>query len=381
MRIASVTVGRSDTGIYRPVWREILARNEFDLAIIAGAAHLEDRFGQTVEDIQADGFKIAAKVPMLEPGDLPLDIARSYARGVEGFAQAFAKIQPDIALLLGDRFEMHAAACAAVLLRIPIAHIHGGEESQGATDNLWRHSITKLANLHFASTEGHAARIRQMGEDPARVIVSGAPALDEILSGEEPPLTALQARVPGLESQFLLVTLHPATATDENPGDTALILRQAILETGHHALWTMPNADSGGKQIRMELEANRSPQIYLVENLGPDLYRTAMRHSLAMVGNSSSGIIEAASFGLPVVDVGDRQAGRERAENVIAARADKQSVILAINRATSEGFRSKIRDVVNPYGTGTASKIIAETLGRWNYQGMPSIKRFQRTSD
>lgn len=377
MKIVSVTVGRSDYGIYRPLWRALNAEPGMQLQIVAAAAHLEERFGYTIQEIQNDGFSVAGTVPMLEPGDSPLDIARSYARGVAGMAEAMSELKPDLALLVGDRYEMHAAACAAVALGIPIAHIHGGEETEGATDNLWRHSLTKLAQIHFASTDGHAARIRQMGEDPDWVVISGAPALDEIATLPTEPFATLADRVPGLQPDFLLVTLHAATASAEDPVAVTRALYQAIEVSGFPALWTMPNADPGGLAIRRELARQPSSAIHMVENLGPDMYRTAMRYARAMVGNSSSGIVEAGSYALPVVDIGDRQKGRERGPNVIECQPDMESIAAAIERATSDDFRKSLQGMVNPYGQGKAAETIIKTLSRWNSQGRPCIKTFQ----
>lgn len=358
-RIAIVTVARSDYGLYKPILEEINRNPDLDLQIIAAAAHLSPRFGLTVNQIVADGFDISAAVEMTQNADDPHSINQSIAQGIPGFSQAYQSLKPDILLLLGDRFEMHAAALASVPHLIPIAHIHGGEETSGAIDNVLRHSITKLSHLHFASTQLHADRIIQMGEDPQNVFVSGAPGIDAILNAPIPPFSDLQAKVPGLTEPYILVTFHPVTTEPTEAAHQTQALLQALKSQPLPVLLTMPNADTGGLAVRQAI-ANIQPdfpQLHAIETLGP-LYLTAMKHARAMVGNSSSGIIEAASFNLPVVNIGSRQAGRAQSANVINCDSTQSDIEAAISQA----IQSPRVPIQNIYGNGQAAAKIVETL-------------------
>ncbi len=365
--IGCVTVARSDYGIYTPVWDAIQSHPDLELKIFAAAAHLSPDFGMTVNQIRSDGYPVTEEVEMLLAGDSPRSVAMSSGLGTINFAQAFERHHLDVLVLLGDRFEMHAAAVAAVPFLIPIAHIHGGEETTGAIDNVYRHSITKLSHLHFASTQDHAQRIIQMGEEPRRVTVSGAPALDRILHRDPPPFPELRMKVdPALVPGYLLATFHPVTTEYEHARHQADDFLHALQEHGHPVLITMPNADTGGRAVREAISAvSKSwPELYAVENLGPDLYLTAMKNAFAMVGNSSSGIIEAASFGLPVVNVGNRQEGRARSGNTVDCPTVKSEILDALALATSESFLAKSQSAGNIYGDGQAAERIVTVLSK-----------------
>lgn len=367
--VGVVTVGRSDYSLYRPILRRIEAEPGLDLLLYVSGAHLAPEFGRTVEAIEADGFPIAERVEMLLASDTASGVARSMGLGTLGFAQAFERTRPDVLLVLGDRFEMHAATVAAVPFRIPVGHIHGGELTLGAIDELFRHSMTKLSHLHFASAEVHARRIRQMGEEDWRVTVSGAVALDEIraleAAGELPGPSALGEKV-GLDPSepTLLVTLHPETQKPEETGALTSMLASVLEDTGMQVILTYPNADPAGREIiaRWEDLAAREERVVVVRNLGTRAYFGCMKHARAMVGNSSSGIIEAPSLGLPVVNIGDRQAGRLRAANVIDVPAEQGAVAAALRRATDPAFRSSLHNLENPYGDGHAAERIVSVL-------------------
>lgn len=376
--IGVVTVGRSDYGIYRPVLRELAARDGLDVMLFVGGAHLLERFGSTVEEIERDGFPIAARIEMLAADDSPLGVGESIGRGVTGFARAFDRTRPDILLLLGDRFEMLSAAIAAMPLTLPIAHLHGGETTEGAIDESMRHSLTKLSHLHFAATEAYGRRIEQLGEEPWRVVVSGAPALDAIrvfrpLSNEQ-----LAERGVRLRGPTLLVTFHPVTLEAEDTARQIDATLDAVDATGFDAVLTYPNADAGHTLIidRLERLARSSDRFTLIPNLGADAYYTLMSRAAAMIGNSSSGIIEAASFRLPVVDVGNRQRGRIRGDNVIHSTPDAGAIRDALARAVSDEFRSGLVTLVNPYGDGHAASRIADTLATVPLDDRLLVKRF-----
>ncbi len=364
--IGVVTVGRSDYGIYRPVLERIRDDSELELRLYVSGMHLSPEFGLTVAEIEADGFPIAGRIEMLEPSDDPEGIARSMGRGTSGFAAAFARSRPDVLLVLGDRFEMHAGAVAAVPFLIPIAHVHGGESTEGAIDEQLRHSLTKLAHLHFASTEEYARRIVQMGEEPWRVVVSGAPALDSVASFDPLDREELVARHGiRLNGPPLLVTYHPVTLEYEQAGEQVRELLAALDESGRDLVFTCPNADTGTRAVQGPVEeyAARNPRrATLVANLGSRAYFTLMQEAAAMVGNSSSGIVEAASFKLPVVNVGTRQQGRLRAANVIDVGYGSEEILGGIRRALSAGFRESLAGLENPYGDGRAAERIVARL-------------------
>jgi UDP-hydrolysing UDP-N-acetyl-D-glucosamine 2-epimerase len=362
--VAAVTVSRSDYWIYRPVLRAIEREPRLRLRVIAAGTHLSRRHGMTARAIVRDGFRVHARVPTMPKGDEPSGIARAMGRAVEGFAVALERMRPDLLLVLGDRWEMHAAALAALPLLVPVAHIHGGELTEGAFDDCLRHSVTKLSHLHFPATARAARRIVQLGEDPRRVQVVGAPALDALLH-ERPLPRAEWARRLGLPAteKPLLVTFHPVTTEYARAETQAGELLAAVAGFGLPVLITMPNTDTRSSRVRLLIRrfADGRPSVRVVENLG-DLYPSALAHSAAMVGNSSSGIIEAPSFGLPVINVGNRQGGRERGTNVIDAPPERAAIAAALRRALSPSFRRRISARRNPYGDGRAARRIAARL-------------------
>ena len=373
--VGVVTVARSDYGIYRPVLRALAERNDVRLQLYVGGMHLLDRFGHTVDEIERDGYPIAERVDFLGSGDAPADIAGAIGRGVSAFAEAFERSRPDILVLLGDRFEMLAAGVAALPFALPLAHIHGGESTEGAIDEAIRHSLTKMSHIHFVSTEEYARRVMQLGEEPWRVHVTGAPALDA-LSGFEPLSDEeLAARGVRLRGPTLLVTYHPVTLL---PGQEAELdtLLDAVDASGLDAVFTFPNADAGNSAIirRIEALADGDERFTVVRNLGTDAYFTLMSRAVAMVGNSSSGIIEAASFELPVVNVGRRQGGRLRPRNVIDTDADGMREALA--RAADPAFRRSLAGLANPYGDGHAAERIADVLASAELGEGLVVKRF-----
>jgi UDP-hydrolysing UDP-N-acetyl-D-glucosamine 2-epimerase len=364
--IGVVTTSRADYGIYRPILRAIEASDELRLRLYVSGTHLSTTFGMTVREIEEDRFEIAERIEMMLSSDSPEGIAKSMGIGTMGFSQAFARSKPDILVVLGDRFEMHAAGLAALPFTIPVAHIHGGETTAGAIDESLRHSLTKLSHLHFTATEEYARRVIQMGEEPWRVTVSGAPALDAVKGFVPTPVGDLESFC-GMdlpERGFLLVTFHSATIESGKAGEQARELLSAIAEMGLPALFTMPNADAGGHEIRRQILefVGTTPHARVVENLGARRYFSLMSRACAMVGNSSSGLVEAASFGLPVVNVGDRQAGRTRSANVVDVDGDRVAIGAAIWKATSQEFRSSLGNLVNLYGDGTASSKITARL-------------------
>lgn len=371
--LAVVTVGRSDYGIYLPLLNHLKACEDVRLRLIVGGMHLVPEFGLTVKDIT---FEISDRVDFLVDTDTPLGVARSMGRAVEGYALALARQKPDILVVLGDRFDMYAAAVAALPLSVPVAHIHGGEITLGAFDDALRHSMTKLSHLHFAATEAYARRLVQLGEEPWRVHRVGAPALDNLADLQPLSLCELEEVVGGtLQPAPLLVTFHPATLDPLPPEEQVGVLIEALETVDRPVVVTLPNADPGHAAIRQRLEeyAARGERRYQVGNLGTRRYFSLMRVSAAMVGNSSSGLIEAPSFGLPVVNVGPRQDGRVRAANVVDVPCRREAIQAAL--AEAPGRRKELQGLPNPYGDGHASPRIASVLRHVPLDGL-TLKRF-----
>lgn len=361
--IGVVTVARSDYGIYRPLLRELAGRDGVELQLYVGGMHLRERFGSTIDEIENDGFPITARLDFLEDDDSQLAVASALGRGVAVFAEAFSDKRPDLLVVLGDRFEMLAAGLAALPLTIPLAHLHGGETTEGAVDESMRHALTKLSHLHFASTVAYARRIVQLGEEPWRVVTSGAPALDAIRGHTPLDDAALAERGVRLRGPTLLVTFHPVTleACDTERQLDAVLA--AVDASGLDAVLTYPNADAGHERVAERLESFADDgRFTLVRSLGADAYYTLLGHVVAMVGNSSSGIIEAASFRLPVVDIGNRQRGRIRPANVLHAEPETAAIRDMLAHATSDQFRAGLATLENPYGDGHAAPRIADVL-------------------
>ena len=366
--IGIVTVGRSDYGILLPIIRSIQADPSLNLRLIVGGMHLSPQFGLTVRQIEADGLKIDERVVMGLSSDTPDSIAISMGLGVIGFSHAYSNLSPDLLVVIGDRFEVYSAAIAALPFKIPIAHVHGGEVTEGAIDDAIRHSITKLSHLHFVSTEIYKNRIIQMGEEPWRVVVSGAPSLDNFPSLPNIDAGAFLDQL-GLDvdKEFLLVTYHPVTMEVENTEFQIRELLRALEDVNLPVVFSKANADTYGSVINRELQdhVQTHAETRLVDNLGLPTYANLMNHASAMVGNSSSGIIEAPYFGLPVVNIGNRQKGRVRGENVIDVGYEKSQIVEGISRATSIAFKETIKEVKNPYGEGKAAAIILENIKRY----------------
>jgi UDP-hydrolysing UDP-N-acetyl-D-glucosamine 2-epimerase len=378
-KIAIITGARSDYGILVPLLREIQSDPDLRLLLFVSGMHLSPEFGLTVEQIESDGFTADQRVEMLLSSDTPEGIAKSIGLGVIGFAQAYAQAKPDIIVVLGDRFEMYAAAVAALPFKIPVAHIHGGELTEGAIDDALRHSMTKLSHLHFVGTEEYGRRVAQLGEEAWRITVSGAPGIDNVRLTRLLDAGELEARFGvRVEPPVLLVTFHPATLEYEQVGWQTGELLAALEASGMRVVFTLPNADTGGRAVRQMIEGfiRTHPQAVMVENLGTQGYFSMMALAAAMVGNSSSGIVEAASFRLPVVNIGIRQRGRIRSPNVIDTGAGRDEVLAGIRKATADTFRAGLKGVVNPYGDGHSAERIVRVLKETDIDDRLLTKRF-----
>lgn len=374
-RICVVTGSRAEYGLLRWTMEALRADPRVTLLVAATGMHLSVEFGTTAKAIEEDGFRIDAKVDMLLASDDPRAIAKSVGLGVIGFADAYATLAPDLVVLLGDRFEILAAAQAALLMKIPIAHLHGGEISEGAIDDAIRHAITKMASLHFVAALDYRQRVLQLGEEPARVFAVGAPGLDALSSLALLDREALEARVGiKLRSPSLLVTYHPATL-GADPILAAKTVLRALERFDHGSvIVTKPNADAAGREIAALIDAWAAPRrehVAVHTSLGQLGYLSAMRHVDVVVGNSSSGLIEAPAMRVPTVNIGPRQDGRLKAASVIDCDEIEQEIVQAIERARSVAHREATKTMRPPYGTGGGvSKAIAENLATVPLEGL-----------
>ena len=377
--IGIVTGGRSDYGIYAPILRRIKTDSTLRLMLFVTGMHLAPKFGSTIKDIETDGFPITEQIDISLTSDTPEAIANSMGVGMIGFSQAYVRSRPEILLVLGDRFEMFAAAAAALPSKIPVAHIHGGELTYGAIDDAIRHAITKLAHLHFVATQEYARRVEQLGEEPWRVTVSGAPSLDNLHEMPSLTRTELERRLKfDLRQPPLLVTYHPVTLEYERTSWQIAELLSALHELSMPVVFTMPNADTANATIVAGIQGyvTSHSNSCLVANLGTQSYFEMMRLAAAMVGNSSSGIVEAPSFALPVVNIGIRQDGRFRAANVIDVACSKDSIVYGVRKALSSNFKAGLKGLPNPYGDGHAAERIVQRLKTQGLGDSLLIKRF-----
>jgi UDP-hydrolysing UDP-N-acetyl-D-glucosamine 2-epimerase len=377
--ILVATVGRSDFGIYRQVLNRIAATPGLRYELLVSGAHLSSKSGETVTEIEAENRPIAAKIPLPETGDTQSAMASAMGVALSGTAALFSTKRPDLLLVAGDRFEMFAIAAAAVPFNIPIAHIHGGEVSFGAIDEVFRHAITKMAHLHFPATADYAARLLRMGEEPWRVTVTGAPGLDNVRLETLPDRAELSRRfsIP-LDQPPLLITFHPVTRQAEDAVRQIRAVLDALRRIDVPVVFTAPNADAGADLVRREIAGflKERPQSWLVENFGALNYLAMLRESAAMAGNSSSGLVEGPAFKIPVVNIGDRQQGRTRASTIIDVAADAEAIFAGIQRALDPAFRAGLADMINPYGDGHASEKIAAVLASAELDARLLVKRF-----
>ena len=367
-RIAVVTSSRADySHLYWPL-KLLSGHRGVELRLIAMASHLSPEFGSTVREIEKDGFPIAARIESLLSSDTDVGMAKSIGVAVLSLADTLGEMRPDLLLLIADRYEMLAPASVALSLRIPIAHIEGGEISEGAIDDAVRNAITKMSHVHFTSTETARERVIAMGEEPWRVHRAGAPSLDHLrrgrlLSREEVESACdIDLRIPAMLVAYHPVTLESNTTTEA----TALFeaLEQIASQDSMQILFCYPNADAGSRSLieRTRAFLSRHASARLFVNLDAVTYWSLLRCVDLMLGNSSSGIMETASFALPNVNVGLRQKGRERARNVLDAEPDASAILARIAEARSPAFRASLEGMANPYGDGHAAERIIEVL-------------------
>lgn len=373
-KICVVTGSRADYGLLRSVIQAIKDDPNLDIQVVATGMHLSPTFGLTYKEIEADGFFIDEKVEVLNEFDTPYEISQSIAKGITGCAKVFSKLEPDLVLLLGDRFEIFSAAIAAYVALIPIAHIHGGELTGGALDEAFRHSISKMSSLHFVAAEEYKKRLIQLGENPKNIYLAGGLGVESI---KRHKLLNKQELENELNIKFLdkslLITFHPVTLDIESSELQFKELLEALSNFKDTTLiFTMPNADKGGRKlIKMVKEfviENKNAKAFI--SLGQILYFSCISNMDGVVGNSSSGIIEVPSFKKATINIGDRQLGRLQAESIINCKPLKTDILNAIEKLYSPSFKILLDRVTNPYSeTGVNEKII-EVLGTISLDGI-----------
>ena len=373
-KICVVTSSRADYGLLRWVMQGIKDDPELKLQIIATGMHLSPTFGLTYRVIEEDGFMVDAKVEILGSSDSPATIAGSMGLALAGTAKAFSDLKPDLVVVLGDRYEIFAAAAAALVTKIPVAHLHGGETTVGAFDEAFRHSITKMSHLHFVATDEYRSRVLQLGENPKNVYLVGGVGIDSIknlpLLSKEDFENQLGIK---LDTKSLLITFHPVTLDSESPEQQMKELLAALSHLHDTTLiFTMPNADTGGRVLIDMIEKfvgqNKNAKVFT--SLGQLKYLSCISHVDGVVGNSSSGLTEVPTFKKGTINVGDRQMGRIQASSVINCEPKEKDIKRAIETLYSLDFNSNLAATVNPYGEGGASARIVKALKEASLEGI-----------
>lgn len=373
-RICIVTGTRAEYGLLRWVMHGVRQTPGLTLQLLVTGTHLSPEFGLTYREIEDDGFQIDAKVEMLVSADTATGTAKSMGLGMIGFGDAFERLKPDLIVLLGDRFEVLAAAAAALVASIPVAHLHGGETTEGAFDEAIRHAVTKMSHLHFVAAEEYRQRVIQLGEQPDRVFLVGGLGIDAIHRTQLLDRPALEASLGlALGAKNLLITFHPVTL-DQQSSEHQMAELLAALAALHDTLliFTMPNADNGSRilgQMVADFVSNH-PQARAYASLGQLRYLSCLKLVDGVVGNSSSGLAEAPSLGVGTVNIGDRQLGRLKAQSVIDCAPQRQAIGNAIQTLYSPAFRQIVKDAVNPYGQGGASQKIVQVMQTHPLEGI-----------
>jgi len=373
-KVCVITGTRAEYGLLRWVMQGIQDEPDLTLQTIATGMHLSPEFGLTYREIEQDGFQIDRKVEMLTSSDTPVGIAKSMGLGLIGFADALNELKPDLVLLLGDRFEIFSAAAAALIARMPVAHLHGGEATEGAFDEAMRHSITKMSHLHFVATEAYRQRVIQLGEQPDRVFLVGGLGIDSIKRLKLLDRVGLEAALNfKLSQKNLLITFHPATLESGTATDQMAELLAALAELKDTGLiFTLPNADTDGRALIKMVEqfVLQHPNARAYQSLGQLRYLSCIAHVDGVVGNSSSGLLEVPSFKKGTINIGDRQRGRLQAANVINCEPNRLDITTALQRLYAAEFQASLSHAINPYGEGGASEKVVETLKRYPLEGV-----------
>ena len=377
-KIAVFTGTRAEYGLLYWLLKDIQSDPELTLQLLVSGMHLSSEFGETYKQIEQDGFVIDEKVEMLLSSDTAVGTAKSMGLGVLGFTDALSRLKPHALVILGDRFEALAVAQTAMILRIPILHLHGGEITEGAYDDAIRHAITKLSYLHGTSTEQYRQRVIQLGEQPERVKNIGAIGLDHLARSEFMSVNKIGKSLGfNLKQPYFLVTYHPVTLGEELPEKSFMALLDALDEfEDHQIILTYPNADDGGRRIIPILESyakQRPNRVLAIPSLGQKRYLSTVKNAAVVIGNSSSGIIEVPAFNVPTVDIGMRQKGRLAAKSVLNCAATKEAITEAIKLAVTGGYKTTNEIIANPYGAGNASAQVIQMLKTLEFEPCKSF--------
>ncbi|EJO5346068.1 UDP-N-acetylglucosamine 2-epimerase (hydrolyzing) [Clostridium botulinum] len=365
-RISILTATRAEYGLLKPIINKLKEISHFDIRVVVTGSHLSPEFGLTYKEIEQDGIKIDEKIEILLSSDTPSSISKSMGLAMISFADYFSKLKPDMLIVLGDRYETLAICCAAMNEKIPIAHLYGGETTEGAIDESIRHAITKLSYLHFTSTEEYRRRVIQLGEQPDRVFCVGAIGIENILNEKLMSKTELETSISfKLDRPYAIVTFHPVTLEENNSAEQFQALLNAFENhKDMKFIFTKANADANGRII------NQLIDVYVKENnntvvftsLGMIRYLSAVKYSAMVIGNSSSGLIEVPSFGVSTINIGDRQKGRLQGDSVINCKAIKSDIDKAITLALTKELKDKAPNTINPYGDGNTSEKIVDVI-------------------
>ena len=366
-KIVVMTATRADYGLLSPIIKKLIASCKFDVRVAVTGMHLSSEFGNTYKEIEQDGIQIDKKITMLLSSDTPVGISKSMALAISGFAVYFDEEKPDALMLLGDRFETLAVACAAMNARIPIIHLYGGEISEGAIDDSIRHAVSKLSYFHFTSTEEYRKRVIQLGESPDRVFCVGAMGVENSSKIQKLSFEELQESIDWtLDRPYALVTFHPVTLEGNTSENQVLALINALKQyPDMQFVITKANADSEGRKINEMLAefAESTENVRLYDSLGAVRYLSCMKYATMVIGNSSSGLVETPTFKIPTVNIGDRQKGRLKPESIIDCPADEKSIKEAIDKALDMVKNNSLANVINPYGDGnTSEKIVGKLI-------------------
>lgn len=377
--ISIVTATRAEYGLLRPIIDRLRENEQIDVRLVVTGAHLSPEFGLTYREIEHDGYPIDEKIEILLSADTPASISKSMGLAMISFADYYAKLKPDLVILLGDRYETLAVAIAAMNQRIPIAHLYGGETTEGAVDESIRHAITKMSYLHFTSTEEYRKRVIQLGEAPERVFCVGAVGIENIKRVKLMTKPELEESINfRLDKPYAVVTFHPVTLEHNNSREQITALLEACNTfKDMKFIFTKANADTDGRIINrlMDDYAAGNSNVLSVSSLGIARYLSALKNAAMVIGNSSSGLVEAPSFGIPTINIGDRQRGRLQSDSVINCKPVADEIVEAMRLALSEEFSIKARNTVNPYGDGRVSDKIADTILRFLSEDMPDLKK------
>lgn len=364
-KICVVTGSRAEYGLLRPVIQRIHDAQDMELSLVVTGSHLDAAYGNTVQEIHNDQFPIAATVPI--PTDIMTreDMAAATGAALTAFAAYFAQNRPDIVVILGDRYEIFAVATAAAMQRIPLAHLHGGETTEGAVDEFLRHSITKMSWLHFTSCETYRNRVIQLGEAPERVFNVGATSVENSMQIELLPEEELREQLKIGKKDYSVVTFHPVTLDDSPARDQLYELIGAMEQfPDMHFVITKSNADAGGREINeiWDAEAQRHPNWTVTASLGMRRYLSALKYARMMIGNSSSGITEGPAMRIPTVNIGNRQKGRMMAESIVNSQVSAQDIVAAVQYCQQDDMQNIAKQIENPYGDGSTSEQIVNIL-------------------